>query len=112
MPYKKGESGNPSGRKVGSKNKRTLAIERGLKAKIEDVDNVLSSYLSGEGSEHSLSEDFNSSELTPRDRLMIAEKLMTYRFPKMQSTAVDLTTTTDSSRSIAERLRVLSEPAK
>lgn len=106
MAYKKGQSGNPAGRKPGTKNKRTVAIEKGLHAKIEDVDNVLTPYLSGTA-QHTLADDFNSTELTPRDRLQIAERLMQYRFPKMQSTSVDLTAKTETVRTLEEKLSEL-----
>lgn len=48
--------------------------------------------------------------LEPKDRLTIAEKLMQYTMPKMQSTAVDLTAKDSTSITIEQRLRDLSKP--
>jgi uncharacterized protein YeeX (DUF496 family) len=42
----------------------------------------------------------------PRDRLMIAEKLMQYIMPRMQSTSVDITS--DAKKTIEDRLQELS----
>lgn len=44
--------------------------------------------------------------LDPKDRLLIAEKLMQYTMPKMQSTAVDITAG-DREKTIEERLAEL-----
>ena len=44
--------------------------------------------------------------LDPKDRLLIAEKLMQYTMPKMQSTAVDITAV-DREKTIEERLAEL-----
>lgn len=44
--------------------------------------------------------------LDPKDRLLIAEKLMQYTLPKMQSTAVDITAG-DREKTIEERLAEL-----
>jgi hypothetical protein len=51
-----------------------------------------------------MSEDFLS--LDPKDRLIIAERLMNYTMPKMQSTAVDLAVG-DKQRTIEDRLTEL-----
>jgi uncharacterized protein YeeX (DUF496 family) len=42
----------------------------------------------------------------PRDRLMIAERLMQYIMPRMQSTSVDITA--DAKKTIEDRLQELS----
>jgi len=107
MAFKKGQSGNPLGRTPGSKNKKTVAKEHALKAKIEDVDGVLSSYLTGDGAAHSLADDFFSKDLSAKDRLNVAEKLMQYRFPKMQSTAVDLTAKNENAVTLEQKLAEL-----
>lgn len=44
--------------------------------------------------------------LDPKDRLVIAERLIQYTMPKMQSTAVDITTG-DKEKTIEDRLAEL-----
>lgn len=44
--------------------------------------------------------------LDPKDRLVIAEKLMQYTMPKMQATAIDLTTG-EKEKTIEDRLAEL-----
>ena len=44
--------------------------------------------------------------LDPKDRLVIAERLMQYTMPKMQSTAIDLSTG-DNEKTIEDRLAEL-----
>ena len=44
--------------------------------------------------------------LDPKDRLIIAERLMQYTMPKMQATAIDLTTG-DQEKTIEDRLAEL-----
>ena len=53
-----------------------------------------------------MNEDF--MELEPKDRLTIAEKLMQYVMPKMQSTSVDLNAASNT-RTIEDMLSDLSE---
>jgi len=107
--FEKGRSGNPAGRKLGTKNKRTAYAEAGLTARIEDVDGVLSAYLSGSGdAPHSLLADFNAAELTPRDRLLVAERLMEYRFPKMKSVDATIAAKNAAPRSVEDALLQLS----
>lgn len=65
------------GRTKGTPNKTTAATK-------EVITNLLTQY-SNDGT---MSEDFN--KLEPKDRLAIAEKLMQYVIPKIQSVAVDL----------------------
>ena len=83
------------GRAKGTPNKTTTATK-------EIIANLLTKY-SNTGQ---MSEDFNS--LDPKDRLAIAEKLMQYVMPKIQSVAVDLANS-DSKITIETRLRELSE---
>lgn len=51
-----------------------------------------------------MTKDFMALE--PKDRLVIAERLMQYTLPKMQSTAVDISTT-DKDKTIEDRLAEL-----
>lgn len=44
--------------------------------------------------------------LNPKDRLVIAERLMQYTMPKMQATAIDLSTG-DNEKTIEDRLAEL-----
>lgn len=44
--------------------------------------------------------------LVPKDRLVIAERLMQYTMPKMQATAIDLSTG-DNEKTIEDRLAEL-----
>jgi uncharacterized protein YeeX (DUF496 family) len=53
-----------------------------------------------------LSKDFNAIK-DPRDRLAIAEKLMQYIMPRMQSTSVDITA--EAKKTIEDRLHELSD---
>jgi len=48
-------------------------------------------------------------ELEPKDRLVVAEKLMNYVMPKMQATAVDLKAS-NRDASLEERLAQLAQP--
>lgn len=81
------------GRKKGTPNKSTMLGK-------EVIVTLLSNY-----SESGLmTEDFMALE--PKDRLIIAERLMQYTMPKMQSTVVDLTTS-DRHKTIEERLAEL-----
>lgn len=110
MPFEKGQSGNPAGRPLGARNKATLVVEKRLQSDIEDIDKVLSPYLAGE-TPHTFAKDFFSEELTARDRLLFAEKLMHYRFPKMQAITAE-TNITATRGSIAEQLKALAEEAE
>lgn len=64
------------GRQKGSPNKVTSAVK-------ECISKVLTDYTNSE----TFLKDF--AELEPKERLMIAEKLMNYVVPKMQSVAVE-----------------------
>ena len=64
------------GRQKGSPNKVTSAVK-------ECISKMLTDYTNSE----TFLKDF--SELEPKERLMIAEKLMNYVVPKMQSVAVE-----------------------
>ena len=64
------------GRKKGTQNKISLAVK-------ECITKVLTDYTNSD----TFLNDF--AELEPKERLMIAEKLMNYVVPKMQSVAVE-----------------------
>lgn len=81
------------GRKKGTPNKSTTLGK-------EVIVSLLSDY-SGSGL---MASDFMA--LDPRDRLIIAEKLMQYTMPKMQATAIDLNAS-DRDRTIEDRLAEL-----
>ena len=55
-----------------------------------------------------LRDDFYSDEITPRDRLYIAEKMMQYVMPKMQ--AVAFTEADEKTKTIEDALIELSKP--
>ena len=55
-----------------------------------------------------LRDDFYSSEVTPKDRLYIAEKMMQYVMPKMQ--AVAFTEADEKTKTIEDALIELSKP--
>lgn len=83
------------GRTKGTPNKTTTATK-------EVISNLLTEY-SNSGK---MSDDFDS--LAPKDRLAIAEKMMQYVMPKIQSVAVDLLGD-DKKITIETRLKELSE---
>lgn len=68
------------GRQKGTPNKATVLGKE-----------VIISLLSDYAESGLMTKDFMNLE--PKDRLVIAEKLMQYTMPKMQSTAVDISTT-------------------
>lgn len=106
MAYKKGQSGNPAGRKPGSKNKRTVIAEQDLKTGLGGIGKVVAEYVSGAGG-HSLAQDLNDNELTARDRLLIMEKYAQYAYPKMQSVSAGVSIQNEAVRTIGERLAEL-----
>ncbi len=81
------------GRKKGTPNKSTLLGKEVIVSLLADYSN------SG-----LMTSDFMA--LDPKDRLVIAERLMQYTMPKMQSTAVDITTG-DKEKTIEDRLAEL-----
>lgn len=84
------------GRQKGTPNKSTI-----LNKKI--INDLLADY----NDSGLMSKDFVNLE--PKDRLLIAEKLMQYVMPKMQSTSVDLTTSTDEKKTLEATLSDLSK---
>lgn len=81
------------GRKKGTPNKSTALGKE-----------VIVSLLANYSDSGLMTSDFLA--LDPKDRLIIAEKLMQYTMPKMQATAIDLTTV-DKERTIEDRLAEL-----
>ena len=71
MGLHKGQTNNPTGRPVGSKNKITAS----LRGKINDFLN---------DNWNTMQTDFE--KLEPKERLMFYEKLLQYGLPKLQST--------------------------
>lgn len=81
------------GRKKGTPNKSTILGKE-----------VIVSLLSDYSNSGLMTSDFMA--LDPKDRLVIAERLMQYTMPKMQATAIDLTTG-DKEKTIEDRLAEL-----
>lgn len=81
------------GRKKGTPNKSTTLGKE-----------VIVSLLADYSSSDLMTSDFMALE--PKDRLVIAERLMQYTMPKMQATAIDLSTG-DQERTIEDRLAEL-----
>lgn len=81
------------GRKKGTPNKSTMLGKE-----------VIVSLLSDYSNSGLMTSDFMA--LDPKDRLVIAERLMQYTMPKMQATAIGLTTG-DKEKTIEDRLAEL-----
>lgn len=81
------------GRKKGTPNKSTMLGKE-----------VIVSLLSVYSESGLMASDFMA--LDPKDRLVIAERLMQYYMPKMQATAIDLTTG-EKEKTIEDRLAEL-----
>ncbi len=81
------------GRKKGTLNKSTMLGKEVIVSLLADYSN------SG-----LMTSDFMA--LDPKDRLVIAERLMQYTMPKMQATAIDLSTG-DNEKTIEDRLAEL-----
>lgn len=85
--------GRLGGRQKGTPNKATRLGKE-----------VIASLLADYSDSGLMAADFMA--LDPKDRLAIAERLMQYTLPKMQSTAVDITAA-DRDKTIQERLAEL-----
>jgi len=91
MPYKIGESGNPTGRPVGKSNKSTNQLRDWITAFLED-------------SKEQIKADW--LQLEPKDRIVLFEKLLKYSLPTLQAT----TLSTDFERMSDEDLdKIISE---
>jgi hypothetical protein len=73
MPYKKGESGNLSGRPVGASNKSTNKLRDWI---TDFLDN----------NKERVREDWLLLE--PKDRIVLFEKLLKYSLPTLQATTI------------------------
>lgn len=74
MPYKKGESGNLSGRPVGASNKSTNKLRDWITEFLED-------------NKDRIKEDWLLLE--PKDRIVLFEKLLKYSLPTLQATTIN-----------------------
>lgn len=92
--WKKGMK-KTGGRKKGTPNKATVMNK-------QLINDLLADY----NDSGLMSKDFMSLE--PKDRMAIAEKLMQYVMPKMQSTAVDLAVTRER-KTLEDTLNELSQ---
>ena len=93
MAFEKGKSGNPSGRKKGSKNKLTVKAKDFVELIVEEYQDTIK-------------EDF--LKLEPKDRIMLFERFLQYVIPK----AVKLETEGQTTITIEDKLKELSEPNK
>ena len=73
MPFKEGHSGNKHGRPKGSKNKTTANLREWVNSFIH-------------GNKSQIEKDWK--KLTPRDRIILFEKLLKYTLPTLQSTTI------------------------
>lgn len=91
MPYQKGQSGNLSGRPVGTSNKSTNKLRDWITEFLED-------------NKDRIKEDWLLLE--PKDRIVLFEKLLKYSLPTLQATTLntefDTMTDTDLDRIISE----------
>ena len=85
------------GRQKGSINKVTAQTKA-----------VISSLISDYQDSGLMNADFMALE--PKDRMAVAERLMQYVVPKMQSTSIELESKADTRITIEQRLRDLSVP--
>lgn len=82
------------GRKKGTPNKSTTLGKQ-----------LIMSFLDDYASSGLMESDFRAIE--PKDRLIIAERLMQYTIPKMQATAIDLTSADSATKTLEQRLAEL-----
>jgi hypothetical protein len=94
MPYKKGESGNITGRPVGTTNKSTNKLRDWITEFLEE-------------NKDRIKEDWLLLE--PKDRIVLFEKLLKYSLPTLQATTLstefESMTDTDLDRIISELKR-------
>ena len=70
MGQKKGQTGNPNGRPIGTPNKVTMDLRTWVKNIVENNMQQL---------------EYDLQELEPKERWNVIEKLLNYTMPKMQS---------------------------
>jgi hypothetical protein len=80
MPFKKGKSGNPSGRKPGSPNKATTDLKSRVAALMDDQFEAIKADL---------------LLLDPKDRVMAYLRFLEYVLPKQREQKIDLNTLSD-----------------
>ena len=94
MPYQKGQSGNLSGRPVGTNNKSTNRLRDWITEFLEE-------------NKDRIKEDWLLLE--PKDRIVLFEKLLKYSLPTLQATTLstefESMTDTDLDRIISELKR-------
>ena len=94
MPYKKGESGNVTGRPVGAINKNTNKLRDWITEFLEE-------------NKDKVRKDWHLLE--PKDRIILFERLLKYSLPTLQATALttdfEAMTDTDLNRIISELKR-------
>lgn len=73
MPFSKGVSGNPNGRKPGALNKNSARLREFITDFLDE-------------NKERIKEDF--AALEPKDRLMIYERLLRYSLPTLQATTI------------------------
>lgn len=73
MAFKKGQSGNPNGRKVGTANKATTDLRQWITNFIDD-------------NREQIQKDWQA--LDPKDRIVLFEKLLKYALPTLQATTL------------------------
>jgi len=81
MPFKKGSSGNPGGRKPGSSNKATTDLKSKVAALMEDQFDAIKVDL---------------LLLDPKDRVMAYLRFLEYVLPKQREQKIDLNTLSDA----------------
>lgn len=74
--FKKGQSGNPAGRKVGSKNKATEVLRR-------KISKIVGDYMKGDQF------DSDMKELSASERVNAIIKMTSFILPKLQSVETD-----------------------
>ena len=75
MAFKKGQSGNPNGRKVGTANKATTDLRQWVSNFIDD-------------NREQIQKDWQA--LDPKDRILMFEKLLKYTLPTLQAVQMDV----------------------
>lgn len=94
MPFKKGQSGNRTGRPVGTTNRSTNNLRDWITEFLEE-------------NKERLKQDW--LQLEPKDRILLFEKLLKYSLPTLQATTIstefESMTDTDLDRIITELKR-------
>jgi hypothetical protein len=75
MPFKKGQSGNPTGKPKGASNKTTTDLR-------EWINNFI------DNNREQIQKDWKALE--PKERIIMFEKLLKYSLPTLQATSLEL----------------------